>query len=147
MRDADGKVIAQGRARRLPGPPEEGLRFEHRDALFPLVEARVKGWDRAPLEAAMDAKGCCFGGYATMTDAARDPVLVTANPIFGRTANPSGLDYPAAGPFATIPDQPRGAPQPAPRLGQHSGELLSLLLGLGDGEIDRLIDQGVVARG
>ena len=28
MRDADGKVIAQGRARRLPGPPEEGLRFE-----------------------------------------------------------------------------------------------------------------------
>ena len=28
MRDADGNVIAQGRARRVPGPPEEGLRFE-----------------------------------------------------------------------------------------------------------------------
>ena len=28
MRDGQGNVIAQGRARRLPGPPEEGLRFE-----------------------------------------------------------------------------------------------------------------------
>ncbi len=28
MRDGQGNVIAQGRARRLPGSPEEGLRFE-----------------------------------------------------------------------------------------------------------------------
>lgn len=126
---------------------DEGVRYEHRDALFPLVEARVRAWDRAPLEAALEAKGCCFGAYATMTQAAHDPMLVTRNPIFGRTANPSGLDYPAPGPFVTLPEQQRGEPVRAPQLGEHSEEVLSKLLRLSSGEIGTLIDQGVVARG
>jgi len=126
---------------------DEGVRYDHRDALFPLVEARVRDWDRAALEAALEAKGCCFGGYSTMTQAADDPALVRNNPIFGRTANPSGLDYPAPGPFATLPAQPRGEPERAPRLGEHSGEMLSRLLRMNDGEIDALAREGVVALG
>jgi len=34
---------------------------------------------------------------------------------------------------------------PAPRLGQHTNEILADLLGLSDGEIGKLHDQGVVA--
>jgi 2-methylfumaryl-CoA isomerase len=34
---------------------------------------------------------------------------------------------------------------PAPRLGQHTNEILGDLLGLSDGEIGKLHDQGVVA--
>jgi 2-methylfumaryl-CoA isomerase len=141
------EIAAIEQARGVSFATDEGVRYEHRDALFPLVEARVRDWDYAALEAALEAKGCCFGGYATMTQAASDPALVTRNPIFGRTENPSGLDYPAPGPFATLPAEERGAPLRAPRLGEHSGEVLSQLLGLSDGEIGDLADRGVVALG
>jgi 2-methylfumaryl-CoA isomerase len=140
-----GEVAAIEQARGVSFATDEGVRFDHRDLLFPLVEERVAGWDRAPLEAALTAKGGCFGFYASMTDAARDPMLVTQNPMFGRTDNPSGLDYAAPGPFATLPSETRGAPQRAPRLGEHSGEVLSRLLGLGDGEVDALARDGIVA--
>ncbi|MDO9489572.1 MAG: CoA transferase [Sphingomonadaceae bacterium] len=143
----DAAVADIERQRGVSFATDEGERFDHRDALFPLVEARVRQWDRAALETALEARGGCFGAYATMTDAASDPVLVTRNPMFGRTANPSGLDYPAPGSFATLPAQPRGAPRPAPRLGEHSGEILAELLRLSDGEIGRLVDQGLVALG
>ncbi|RYY43279.1 MAG: carnitine dehydratase, partial [Sphingomonadales bacterium] len=141
------EIAAIEQARGVSFATDEGVRYEHRDALFPLVEARVRGWDYAALEAALDAKGCCFGGYSTMTEAASDPVLVTQNPIFGRTENPSGLDYPAPGPFATLPSGARGAPQRAPRLGEHTGETLSKMLRLSDKEIGALADQGIVALG
>ncbi len=139
------KVAAIEQARGVSFATDEGERFRHRGALFPLVEERVRTWDRAPLEAALDANGCCFGAYATMAEAARDPALVTDNPIFGRTANPSGTDYPAPGPFATLPLQEREPPRPAPRLGEHTGETLSRLLRLDDAEIARLADAGIVA--
>jgi 2-methylfumaryl-CoA isomerase len=81
-----------------------------------------------------------------MADAAVDPVLVENNPIFGRTANPSGFDYPAPGAFASVPQLERGAPRPAPLLGADSEAVLSERLGLDSGAIAALIDKGVVAR-
>ncbi|UZK67303.1 CoA transferase [Sphingomonas sp. M1-B02] len=141
------EIDAIERDRGVSFATDEGLRYDHRDALFQLVEARVRGWDRAALESALEAKGCCYGGYATMTEAASDPVLVGNNPIFGRTDNPSGLDYPAPGPFVTLPSQERGAPLRAPRLGEHTGEMLSQLLRLSDAEIGVLAGDGVVALG
>ena len=145
--DIAAEVAAIEAARGVSFATDEGVRYQHRDVLFPLVEERVRGWDRAALEAALEARGGCFGPYATMTEAARDPVLVTQNPLFGRADNPSGADYPAPGPFANLPHQPRGVPLPAPRLGQHTGELLSELLHLSDREIAALADDGLVALG
>jgi 2-methylfumaryl-CoA isomerase len=141
------EIAAIEEARHVSFATDEGVRYDHRDALFPLVEARVRGWVYAALEAALDARGCCFGGYSTMTQAASDPVLVTQNPIFGRTDNPSGLDYPAPGPFVTLPSEVRGEPKRAPRLGEHTGEVLAQMLHLSDKEIGALADQGVVALG
>ena len=143
--DIADEVTAIETARCVSFATDEGLRFEHREALFPLVESRVREWERAPLEAALEAKGCCFGAYASMTEAASDPALVAANPIFGRTANPSGLEYPAPGPFVTVPQLERGAPRPAPRLGAHTGDVLSDVLYLNDTEIDRLASEGIIA--
>lgn len=141
------EVAAIEQARDVSFATDEGVRYEHRDALFPLVELRVSEWDRKPLENALEAKGGCFGGYATMTEAANDPALVGRNPIFGFTRNPSGLDYPAPGPFATLPAQDRGRPQPAPRLGEHTEDVLMELLHLEEDEIDRLACQGIIATG
>ena len=145
--DIAAEVAAIEAARGVSFATDEGVRYQHRDALFPLVEERVRGWQRAELEAALEAKGCCFGAYGTMTAAARDPVLVTANPLFGRADNPSGADYPAPGPFANLPHHGRGVPRPAPRLGEHTGEVLSALLHLPDRQIAELVDQGIVALG
>jgi 2-methylfumaryl-CoA isomerase len=125
---------------------DEGLRFIHRDALFPIVEAAVAQRDYATLAAALDAEGCCYGAYQTMLEAAHDPALVTQNPMFATIENPSGLTYPAAGSFATIPQMSREPALPAQRLGESSEHILSTHLGLSAGQIGALIDKGVVAR-
>ncbi len=125
---------------------DEGVRFEHRDVLFPLVEREVAKWAYVDLSKALDAVGGCYGPYQTMHDAAHDPVLVGNNPIFGQSVNPSGFDYPAAGAFATLPQAERGDPRPAPLLGQHSDEVLANVLGLDSGAIGALHDKGVVSQ-
>jgi 2-methylfumaryl-CoA isomerase len=123
---------------------DDGLRFTHRDALFPLFEAAVAARSHAELVEVLDAGGVVHSSYRTMLEAARDPAMVSDNPIFGTASNPSGVDYPAAGAFATIPQLERAAPQPAPRNGQHSEEVLGQRLGLASSEIASLIDAGIV---
>jgi 2-methylfumaryl-CoA isomerase len=123
---------------------DDGLRFTHRDALFPLFEAAIAARSHAVLTAAFDAGGIVHSAYRTLLDAARDPELVASNPIFGAAENPSGVAYPAAGAFATVPQLERAPPRSAPRNGEHSEEILADRLALSSGEIGRLIDAGVV---
>ena len=123
---------------------DDGLRFAHRDALFPLFEAAVGARSHADLAAALDSGGIVHSNYRTMLDAANDPALVADNPIFAEAVNPSGFSYPAAGSFATVPQLARGEPQPAPRNGAHSQEVLAERLGLSSGAIAALIDQNIV---
>ncbi len=124
---------------------DEGVRFQHRDALFPLVEAKVAAWQYADLKVALDAVGGCYGPYQSMHDAAHDPVLVGSNPIFGRANNPSGFDYPAAGAFATLPAFVRAAPAPAPYLGADTEAVLADIIGLTSGQIGTLHDRNIIA--
>ena len=141
----DAEVAAIESQRGVSFRKDEGVRFDHRDALFPLVEQRVAQWAYPALKDALDAVGGCYGPYQTMLDAAHDPALVTNNPIFGTAPNPSGAAYPAAGSFATLPGLDRAPPAPAPYLGQHSEEVLADRLGLSSGQIGALIDAGPVA--
>ncbi len=126
---------------------DDGLRFIHRDALYPLFERAIAARDHADLSAAFDAGGIVHSPYRTMLDAANDPALVANNPIFGAADNPSGFAYPAAGAFATVPQMDRQPPRPAPRNGQHSEDVLTEHLSLSSGEIARLIDAGIVGVG
>jgi 2-methylfumaryl-CoA isomerase len=140
-----GPVAVIERERGVSFATDDGLRFAHRDALFPLFEAAFAARDHAELATALDAGGIVHSAYRTMREAAQDPRLVGNNPMFDAgAANPSGFAYPAAGPFGTVVGQARGKPQPAPRNGQHSEQVLSERLGLASGEIARLIDAGVV---
>jgi 2-methylfumaryl-CoA isomerase len=123
---------------------DDGLRFNHRDALYPLFEQAIAARDHADLAAAFDAGGIVHSPYRTMHDAVQDPALVVNNPIFGNAANPSGFAYPAAGAFSTIPQAEREPPRPAPLNGEHSEEMLASRLSLSSGEIARLIDAGIV---
>ena len=137
-------IAAVETARGVSFAADDGLRFTHRDALYPLFEAAVAARDHADLAAAFDAGGIVHSSYRTMYEAVHDPALVADNPIFGAADNPSGFAYPAAGAFATLPQQERRPPAPAPRNGAHSEEILSERLSLSSGEIARLIDAGIV---
>jgi 2-methylfumaryl-CoA isomerase len=142
--DLGDAVAAVEAERGVSFAKDDGLRFTHRDALYPLFERAIAGRDHDDLAAAFDAGGIVHSPYRTMLDAANDPALVADNPIFGAADNPSGFAYPAAGAFATIPQAERRPPAPAPRNGQHSEEVLTQRLSLSSGEIARLIDAGIV---
>ncbi|MCZ8019065.1 CoA transferase [Novosphingobium sp.] len=121
-------------------------RFVHRHRLFDLFQQAADGFDYADLAARLTKAGATFERYRTMYEMARDPELVTGNPLFGPSpANPSGFEYPATRSFANIPDRPAGDPKAAPYLGEHSEEVLAERLGLSSGQIAALIDRGVVA--
>ncbi len=124
---------------------DDGARFTNRGAIFALIEAEVANYDLADLAVLLDANGVVHGPYRTMVEAVNDPRLLAANPMFAPSSgNPSGFDYPAAGAFATLPALERKAPAAAPRIGQHSEDVLAERLGLSSGEIARLIDSGIV---
>ena len=137
-------IAAIETARGVGFATDDGLRYTHRDALFPVFEAAIGARDHADLSAAFDAGGIVHSAYRSMHDAVADPALVANNPIFGAATNPSGAVYPAAGAFATLPGIPREAPRPAPRNGEHSERVLSERLGLASGTIAHLIDSGIV---
>lgn len=121
-------------------------RFVHRHRLFDLFQQAAGQVDYAELAARLTAAGATFEHYRTMHEMARDPDLVTNNPLFGPSpANPSGFEYPAPRSFANIPGREAGDPKAAPYLGEHSEELLAERLGLSSGQIATLIDRGVVA--
>lgn len=125
---------------------DEGVRFRHRDRLFPLFEAAIGARRLADLGLAFDAAGVTWSKYQTLHQAVTtDARLFTANPMFQTLTNPSGLNYPASGPAGTISGQARGPLQPAPRLGQHTDEVLASMLGLSGAAIGKLHDDGIVA--
>jgi 2-methylfumaryl-CoA isomerase len=137
-------VVAVEAARGVSFATDDGLRYTHRDALYPLFEQAIAGRRHADLAAALDAGGIVHSAYRTMREAADDPALVADNPIFGQANNPSGAIYPAAGAFATLPGMARQSPLPAPRNGADSEAVLAERLGLASGAIARLIDLGIV---
>lgn len=124
---------------------DEGLRFTHRARLYPLFERAFADRTAADLAPAFDAGGVTWGAYQPLEAALDDPRLFKANPVFEAIAHPSGLTYPAPGAMATIPQDVRGDVRPAPKLGQHTDEVLAEVLGLSGAEIARLHDDGTVA--
>jgi 2-methylfumaryl-CoA isomerase len=124
---------------------DEGLRFKHRGRLLPLFDAAFAAKDLTELVPAFNNLGVCWGPYQPLEAALADPRLFAGNPVFQELTHPSGERYPAPGPAASIPQDLRGEVRTAPRLGQHTDEVLAEVLGLSSAEIARLRDQGLVA--
>ncbi len=142
-----GEDIARIEAQRgVSFAKDEGARFVHRAALFPLFEAAFASRTAADLAPAFDAGGVTWGRYQTLREAVDgDARLFIANHLFQTIEHPSGLTYPASGPAATLAGEGRGAVIRAPLLGEHSDEILATVLGLSGQEIGRLHDAGLVA--
>lgn len=124
----------------------EGNRFAARGEIFSVIARWTEATPFAVIRAALDDNSCCWGPYQTVRELLENDIDASAdNPIF------SLVDQPDIGRYL-VPGQPmsfsaieRKPAVPAPRLGQHTNEILGDLLGLSDGEIGKLHDQGVVA--
>ena len=124
---------------------DEGLRFEHRSRLTPLVETAIRSRSFLELAKTFDSLGACWAPYQTLNQALHsDAYFSTANPLLAMIEHPSGHRYPAAGAAATVCSAPRIAPTAAPELGQHTDEVLEQVLHLSQAEIAALHDAGVV---
>ncbi len=124
----------------------EGDRWRGRAAitatLAPWFAARTLS-EAAPL---FDRAGLTWSVFRSFGQAAaEDPDLSADNPVFAR------IDQPGIGPLLAPASpvawsaHPRQPPAPAPRLGADTEAILAEVLGLGAGQIGRLMDAGVVA--
>ncbi len=124
----------------------EGDRFRAREDICAVIARWVGARTLAEVREAFDAKGVCWGRYATVNEmVASNPSCSTENPMFSR------IEQPGVGPLL-VPGHPlsfdRAAAndaQPAPTLGQHTEEVLAQLLGLSTAAIGQLNDQRVIA--
>lgn len=124
----------------------EGARYTHRARLFEPVQAVIGRKTHAEVTALLNDNGVCWETYRTLEESiAAEPGFITGNPVFSPQRHPSGHTYPTAGAPATMPAMERLPAAPAPRLGEHTEQVLAEVLNLPEGEIARLHDQGIVA--
>jgi 2-methylfumaryl-CoA isomerase len=123
----------------------EADRWQAREAIAGVIEPWARQLTLAEISEVLTKAGALWGPYKTPRELVANDPLVAGNPMFARVKQPGiGTLWSAASPFdfgAAL----RKPPGPAPLLGQHTDEILAGVLGLGDGEIGRLHDQGVVS--
>jgi 2-methylfumaryl-CoA isomerase len=122
---------------------DEGARFIWRDRLNPLFEAAFARRTLEEVSPLLDGAGVTFGGYQSLSEAVAGDTRLASN--LTEIDHPSGHRYLTPDFAAGISSETRTPPVPAPRLGQHTDEVLSQRLGLSSAEIARLHDQGLVA--
>lgn len=123
---------------------DEGQRFLHRAELNEVVASAIAARDLSDLALRFDTAGVCWSRYQSLGKAvANEPRFVSANPVFSMIDHPGG-SYPTPGAAAQIAGLARRRPEPAPRIGAHTDEILADLLGLSSHEIGRLHDAGLV---
>jgi 2-methylfumaryl-CoA isomerase len=93
-----------------------------------------------------EAEGVTWSVYNTVGEAiASEPRLFAGNPIYSTVTHGGGDAYPTPGAAVRLPQDERLHSAASARIGAHTDEVLADLLGMGNGEIGRLHDQGLVA--
>ena len=124
----------------------EGDRFRARQEICVLLETWIATQAFAPLAERFDRLGVCWEKYQSIRELASEDIDATEdNPIFSRIEQPGIGSYPVAGQPMHFSEVERLPPVPAPRVGQHTDEILAELLNLDDGAIGKLHDDGIVA--
>jgi len=125
---------------------DEGDRFAAREVIAAALKPWVIARTEDQIRAIFDEHGVCWGPYQTFRELVeRDPRCSTRNPMFAEVEQPGIGTYLAPGSPLAFSAHERAAPVRAPLLGEHTDEVLADILGLGDGEIARLHDRGIVA--
>ena len=110
------------------------------------MEAWVASRDLAEIEAIFNQHRVTWAPYRSVGEALRlDPDCSADNPMFAMVEQPGVGRWLVPGSPLDFGAVPNPAPARAPRLGEHTDEILLELLGLSEGELGGLHDAGVVA--
>ncbi|MGH3688433.1 MAG: CoA transferase [Pseudonocardiaceae bacterium] len=125
---------------------KEGDRFVARQVIGALIGPWVVSHTLSEVREIFDAHDVCWGPYQTFAEmVTTDPRCSPGNPMFAEVDQPGIGTYLMPGSPLDFSAVQRLPPAPAPRLGQHTDEILAGILGLSGPEIGRLHDDGVVA--
>ncbi len=125
---------------------DEGNRFIAREEIAALLAGWVGDRDADDIATVFNDKRVSWGPYRKLSETlASDPDCSTENPMFKRLEQPGAGEYLVPGSPFEFGALPRQAPRRAPRLGEHTDEILLDELGLSSGDVGRLHDDGVVA--
>lgn len=142
----DSAITELERAHGVSFKQDEGARFIHRSALNAIVEGAVANRTMAELQPLFEADGVTWSAYNTLSEAiASEPRLFADNPIFSKVMHGGGDAYQTPGAAVRMPQDERVPAAASAPIGAHTDEVLAGWLGMGDGEIGRLHDQGIVA--
>lgn len=125
---------------------DEGALFEHRAPLGQMVDEWAATQTLAEVAAVFDEHGVCWGPYQTFGQMlAEDWRCSPKNPMFELIDQPDIGQVLAPGSPLAFSGIERGPVLPAPRLGEHTEQILADVLGLSGAEIGALHDGGTVA--
>jgi 2-methylfumaryl-CoA isomerase len=126
---------------------QEGNRFVARDEIAAVLAPWFAARDYDEVARTLDAHRVTWGPYRTVREALqRDVDLSSDNPMFAEIEQPGIGRYLAPGSPLSFSAVARVPVRPAPRLGEHTDEILLSLLGLSSHEVGALHDAGVVAQ-
>lgn len=124
----------------------ESGRFEARDLIAALLRPWFAARDLAAIREAFHGTNVSWGPYQTFRQLVdEDPRVSTENPMFEAVTHPGVGEYLMPGSPLDFSGLERAPVRRAPQLGEHTEQVLAEVLGLGEGEIGRLFDDGVVA--
>ena len=124
----------------------EGERYRFRQEISSLLEPWCAALDYDEVEKALNDGGVLWGPYRTFKEALQsDWRLSTRNPVFQNVYQPGVGDVLTPGLPMDFSASERTDVVPAPKLGQHTEEVLAEVLALSGGEIGQLHDDGIVA--
>jgi 2-methylfumaryl-CoA isomerase len=125
---------------------QEGDRFRARREIAALLEPWFHARSLAEVRQIFDQHRVTWAPYRSLREAlAADPDCSTDNPLFTLAEQPGIGEYLLPASPLAFSQVERLPARPAPRLGQHTDEILLDILGLSEGELGKLHDQGIVA--
>jgi 2-methylfumaryl-CoA isomerase len=125
---------------------EEGNRFRARAELAAVLAPWIAARDAAELLAAFAAADVCAGPYQSVRELLDGDVDATRdNPLFSLQSQPGIGRYLMPGSPLYFGSHAHADAVPAPRLGEHTDEILATVLGLDAAAIGRLHDAKLVA--
>jgi crotonobetainyl-CoA:carnitine CoA-transferase CaiB-like acyl-CoA transferase len=122
-----------------------GLRVRNRTILVPLLEDIFRRSPKAYWLEKLEAAGIVSGPINEISDVFADPQIAARNMVV-EVEHSLGQPLKLVANPLRMSETPLNRYEPPPRLGQHTDELLSGVLGLGASEIEELVCAKIVAR-
>jgi 2-methylfumaryl-CoA isomerase len=125
---------------------DEGNRFVAREQITDVLAPWFAARSFIEVRDVLTRHRVAWGPYRTVREALReDPDASADNPLFTQLDQPGIGSHLAPGSTFTFSDAPRVPLRAAPRLGEHTDEILLDVAGVSEAELGALHDAGIVA--